>query len=653
MSSDINDPFRGGFGASAHDPASPEPVEEAQPPITLERARRYFLESTNATQENDLLCVRDANYFHGKQLSAEVRNELKQRGQPLVIMNRIKPAIDGMLGVIDGMETQPECLPLSLDLQNQADVATKALRYLGKKAKLTRVRKNYSKDFFIEGTCAVLVGDGAEEGDKEFAVTPIHWEDFFYDPFSREHDFYDARYIGFAKWCDVDAVKQAYPEQYAALGNPLSFGDDFLGKDTLAERRVWVDMQRKRLRVVELYVLDGQGIWQRLCFCHAGFLDFGPSAYKDDNGRSLCPIVAASYEVDRYSGDRYGAVRNLVSPQDELNSRRSAMLNLTHNRKVRILQEGIDPTSKEIAKREAAKADGVLPYGTDIVPTPDIFQQNAELLRMSDMDFDRHSPSPAVMSQFAQAESGRAKQILQEAGLSLWARGIGYLEALEEEIYRRLWLCAKQYMTARTLVHVTNDVHAPEAIEVNKPVMGMVPQPVLDPQSGQPVTDPHTGRPAMHMALGVVGMENEIAQIDVDIELTTVTPNHTLEQEAIDSLLSYAQSCQISPLSPEFKAVLMMFPFPDKQKVLDRWDQIKKEMSAEVAEQQQAQAQAAQQQQQLHAQDMQTKAQRNAAQAHKLDADAARIQFETQQAAHREVLLNGALIQGHLPQLPQ
>ena len=600
-------------------------VEAPAPPIKLEDAKKKFREAMTATMDNDVLCQRDARFYHGAQITSEERAKLQKRGQPEIYINRLAPALNGILGIFDAGETDPMAYPRNPDQQDAADVVTKLLRYLGDKARIKEVRRVLSENYFLQGTCAVIVGDGAKQGDKSLKVTPILWADFFADPLSRYHDFQDARYLGIVKWFDADTIEAMYPEQYRALGDPFDGSFDvFATKNDIEERLRWVDTNRRRLRVIEMYFVDGAGKWSRVVFCERGFLDFGDSAYTDDEGQTICPIIASSYALRPDTGDRYGALRHAVDPQREINSRRSKLLQLTNSRQVQITHEGADPKKIELAREQASRPDGVLPFGYESRSLPDMAEGQMLILQESQKDIDRMAPTPATLGQLQSGDSGRAREILQNAGMTEWSRAFARLEVLEEQIYRHLWFGARQFLTDQMFIRVTGDMRTPQFLQINTPVMGMVPQPVTG-QDGQPVVDPHTGQPAMQMGQGIVRKEQDIAQMDCDITLGTIPSTPTLEMEVWTELLRYSASMQVSVASPEFKFLIMASPLPNRTSVLERIEAIQEKATQEQA----AQAQAAQEDAMLKAQHTQARSIKDMAMAHKLTAEAARTEVET------------------------
>jgi hypothetical protein len=157
----------------------------------------------------------------------------------------------------------------------------------------------------------------------------------------------------------------------------------------------WVDGKSRRLMVVEVYYLE-RGVWTRCVFCAAGVFEKGPSPYLDDKGRPRNPIVAASCYVNR-DLMRYGRVRNMRPIQDEINARRSRSLHIANSRQVQEVSLGSGMGNSELAREEAAKADGVIPTGWQIVPTRDMAVDNQALLAEAKSEMERMGPTPAVL----------------------------------------------------------------------------------------------------------------------------------------------------------------------------------------------------------------------------------------------------------------
>ncbi len=585
-------------------------------PLTHTKLKKLVTQYLDVTRENNDLARRDRDYYDGAQISASMRAELQKRGQPPIYDNKIFSAMSGLFGLIDAGETDPEAWPRTGSGKEAADVATKTLRFVADKADFKRVRKAASESFLIEGPAAAIMGwDG-----RKVTCAPIYWADLIYDPFSRDHDFADAKFMGVGKLLDVEDVKLMFPEAYTRLKEPT--GDMSSWYDDANKMKWWGD-QRRQVRVVDLYY-DVGGEWHRAIFVEAGMLYAGPSEYHDDDGVTINPIKGTTFEVSR-EGDRYGAVRNMVPLQDEVNARRSKLLHHVNHRQVQITDPMAAQTDKEIARREASKADGVIPFGYAASSAPDLAQGQMMILQASSASLDRMAPTPAVLGRVTgTGESGRSRQILQQAGYMEMSRRFGRFEDFEHACYRTMWHIAREYLDQPQWVRIVDNPKAPEFLQINEPVMGMVMAPVIG-SDGQPVIDPMTGRPAMRPIMGVTGMKNRLAELDMDILISTVPDTVTLQQEVFSKIMETVGSTGLDVFDPRFKVYLEMSGLPNAREVMETIERAKAE-----AEQQGAEVAAAQQQAQDAAQQVElavkgAKATKDSALAQKAQAETAMI----------------------------
>lgn len=622
-----------GLSGTFSDPDDVAAQPQGVTPPSIDELRRMYREAFSSQDSARRDAEKAVDYYHGPgQLSPAIRAEMAARRQPAVFDNIIGPAVNGVLGLLDSGETDPEAYGREEDDEEAATLATKVLRYQATVSDLADVKRDVSFDLMVPGIGAAIV-EVKPNGDSRVSAIPFN--EFFYDPYSRRHDFQDARYLGRAKWVDSAQARRNFPEKMAELGNPFSGAFEGVGpEDKPAFQAIWLDASRRRLLLVDLYYEDDQtGEWMRATFCHAGILDFGTSGYVDDEGNAICPIVATSFQVDR-DNNRYGMVLNMISLQDSVNARMSRMLHITNSAQVE-MAEGANPTEKDIARREAARADGILPAGYKKLSMVDTFQGNHQIMLNDKEALERKAPSPALLGRAGGAnESGRARQVLQQAGMSELARAFSRWESWERRIFIQMWYRSQQFMTDARRIRITNQAGAQEALQINVPVVQHRPMPVLDPETGQPIIDPQTGQPQMQMQMQAVqvGVENEIAKLNMDINIKTVRQVDTLREEAFNSVLNLAAKAGISPIDPAFEMLIEMAPnIPDKTALLDKFHRIRAKAAEEAAPAQQMQQQMAQQSQAIAAAATQSKTQRDQAQAerdhalankHAVEADA-------------------------------
>jgi len=561
-----DDENRDGIALSGATQTIPEYIKGEAPSITVLRAR--FDEARSDPQGARTKAQTARDYYDGpKQLSSTIRSVLESRGQPRNYTNRIRPAINGILGVLEAGRRDPRCLPRNPDDEDSADVATKTLRFINDKSRFNDTQMDVAENFFIEGAGAAII----EMDGEDVAVTQIRWEEFYYDPYARRSDLKDARYMGIAKWMDASALNSRYRAQLAEIGDVMA--PHGMSSDAFEDRggnACWVDAKRRRVMLIEEYAMDG-GEWKRIVYVAAGVLEYDTSPYLDDKGRPCCPIEGTRCYVNR-DNDSYGAVDDMIPIQDEVNASRSRSLHLMNSRQVQQTDPMAPPIDAEIARIEAAKADGVIPPGWGIVPTSEMTQANMVRMQEAKSEIERMAPTPLARDlESGSAVSGRARQVSQQAGLSELARPLGRLHGWVLRCYEQMWNRARQYWTDPMWVRVTDNLKAPEFLKVNEPVMGPTMLPVADPQTGQPMVDPMTGQPQMMQGIGPVDVKNRLADMDMDIILDQDDDTASLQQEVFAELMQLLAPSGGLPaiFSPEFEVALEISPMSDKRRIME------------------------------------------------------------------------------------
>jgi hypothetical protein len=326
-------------------------AEDRKPP-DLARLVRMVTEGQSLTAEPRKQSQIDDDYYHSHQLSADELKALASRGQPDIIINRTKAAINGILGVTEQGKSEPRAYPRTPHDEDSADVATDVLRYIAEKNRFPRLKQDVFRDMLVAGTGAVLIG---ANDDLDVTGEQIRWEELIYDPRARRNDFSDARYLGIAKWMYADDVADRYPEKRSAIEAGITDGS-LIGDQTFQDRPEngmgsWIDKRQRRLMVVELYYRENG--WKRCVFTASDILEEGDSPYQDDKGRPCCPIEAQSAYVDR-NNNRYGAVRDMRGPQDEINKRRSKLLHLISVSQI----QAVDPSAVEVNSDRGPQGSG-------------------------------------------------------------------------------------------------------------------------------------------------------------------------------------------------------------------------------------------------------------------------------------------------------
>ncbi|CAB5222408.1 hypothetical protein UFOVP368_5 [uncultured Caudovirales phage] len=527
------------------------------PADNLEQYKRYFEDARDANDKQRSEALIDRDYFDGHQWTEGERRQLEARKQPALYFNEVKIAIRGLIGVWEQGETDPRAWPRNPQDEQSADVATKVLRYIKDQTEWVDKRTYCALNFFVEGTTAVHIGVDANNRPQ---IEQIKYEEFFHDPRSRALDFTDARYMGIGKWMFAEDLAAMYPDQRDGIMSSLDAGITLgTAGDTFADRpegeglaTEWVDGRLRRVFVAEMYHREG-GQWMRCVFWGRGLLDAGPSPYLDKDGKPACAIKARSCYIDR-DNRRYGEVRDLRSPQDAVNKRESKLLHLVNNRQVRATDPAMAyPADSDLVRAEAARPDGVIPAGWDIATTNDMASGQMMLLDSARNFIQRIGQNPGVLAAQSASASGRAQIARQQAGMTDSAMTLNGMRKFEHSVYVACWDRARQFWKQPDWIRITDDEEAAQFVGVNQPIQG----------PAMVGADPATGMPAI--VRPVLGYDNPIAELDVDITIDSVPNTATLAMEQFETLASLAQAGV--PIPP--KALILASSLPDKQKIME------------------------------------------------------------------------------------
>lgn len=552
----------------------------------------------DGTSESRAVADKARRYYDNDQIFGATLTALTRSRQPKVIRNEIAPAINGILGVIQQAKVDPRAWPRNPDNEKQADVATKVLRYVADKEKWHAKKVDCAESFLIEGIAAASV-EVNDKGEPVIIVVP--YDEAIYDPRSRRADFSDAAYMGIGKWMYEGDLARMYPWAGEDLSKVYTtgWGEDMgLDRPDRPENAIgtsWLDPKKRRIFVVELYHLE-DGAWWRCVFYVGGVLESGPSPYEDDDGNGVCGLVMGSCLVSR-DNQRSGLAKMMLSQQDEINAYGSRALHIARSRQIQAADPANPPdVDAETAKKEAAKPDGAIPSGWQIVPTADLAQGMQLMMAEARQALVRQAPTPAVLAEASGAnQSGRSRLVLQQAGMTEIARPLGRLEAFENNIYRAIWQRAKQFKREPWFVRTSGDDEKKSKFEgVNVPA---------NPETGEPLEGAEMQQALAFMQQGgQLPLANELAKMDIDIEVETVPDTANLAAEQFEAL------APMFPLLTEavgpkkaFEIGVMLSAIPEKQRIKDMMD-APEEMTPEQQQAAQAQQEQAQQMQQMQQQ---------------------------------------------------
>lgn len=535
-----------GYAPGSSSSAGVSPTESGMPGgyWTLERMKKAYLDYlANKRAEIDEQ-IEARRYYHNVQWTEDELKKLKKRNQPPVTFNRIGRKINGVVGLIEKMKTDPKAYPRTPKHEAGAELATAVLRYVLDQQQWDAKRPECVRDACIDGVAGIeLVLEQGDADDKEVGFEVVEPDSFFYDPRSFRPDFSDARYKGVGKWADFDEVKTTFPDKKDEISSTgagdfdLTSGSDRDNKWFISEGGL------KRLRLVNIeYQHEGRWCWA--IFTGSTILMEGESFFTDEKKKSSDKFLMWSCNVD-HEGDRYGFVRGMKSAQDEINHRRSKALHKLSSRRLILTKGAVDDV--EVARREWAKPDGVImvnpgmPAGDQAIADDQQadFAGELALMENASMEIENFGFNPSLIGQGVKDMSGRAINLQQQAGIAELGPFTTAYKGWTLRVYRSIWNAVQKHWTGERFVRVTDDEDLAQFIQVNGTTV-----------------DPMTGQSTLVNALG---------SLDVDVILDEGPDTVNMMADAYDTLSIMASKGTQMP--PQVLIELSPLPLSVKKKL--------------------------------------------------------------------------------------
>jgi hypothetical protein len=523
---------------------------------------QMFEDAEEASYEARKEAERDRDYVDNKQWTSAEKAELAKRGQPATVINRIKGKIEFLVGMEIERRIDPKAFPRTPIHQDDADGASQALKYATDEERYDHKRTRAWRNMLVEGAAGFAVAVEQTSYGPEVRIRRLAWDRMFWDPHSAESDYSDAGYLGGVIWMDYDDALAAYPDGKDALdatiADPGNLSDTY---DDKPKYRLWADKKRKRVRICQIWV-KRDGEWYFAEFTKGGILKAGPSPYQTDKGESDCELVFASGYVDR-DNNRYGIVREMISPQDEVNKRRSKALHLISTNQT-TYEDGTIGDINEF-RRQKARPDGVmkvapgaLENGKIITETRlDLAEAQFKLLQESKNEIDLRGPNATQMGEKVQGSSpasGKAIIASQMGGMMEIGELLDNLRDLDLRVFRAVWYRIRQFWDAEKWIRVTDDERNVKWVAMNVPPEKMQMLAAQQPEMMQRVS----------------GYVQNVAELDCDIIIDDAPDSVTPMLEQWQALVDLAKSGV--PIPPD--VLIEAAPnLKNKDKLLERMNQ--------------------------------------------------------------------------------
>lgn len=648
------------FGEQPTDKEMPEELEDAALPRNqLEMFLWEIKHQPHWRREAD----RSADYYDGNQLSPETVEKLKDRGQPPLVTNLIKPTIDTVLGMEAKTRTDWRVRPE--DDQQVDDKLAEALSVKLKHAEIeSRADRAVSDAYAGQVKAGLSWVEVARENDPfkcPYRVRYVHRREIFWDWRAEQPDISDARYLIRRRWMELEQAIAMMP-QYASLFrmttggwagfDPLLEQDSQLVQSWEIERDTriaavdWRDIQRMRICLYEVWyrkwvrgytltlpngkvveadfnnpyhnqaIVSGyaqvkQATFQKVrlaWYTGPHFLYDVPSPYK----HNAFPYVPFFGHREDLTNVPYGLIRSMISPQDEINARKSKMLWSLNSR--RVIADADAVTDHNRAMAEVARPDAYVVLNANrkpqsqfkVEPGGDLATQQFQVMQEAKMEIAEASGiHKSMMGQNSNASSGLAINSLVEQGLNTLAEINDNYRYSRRLVGEMLFALLQESIGNRPTTVTVGEGMAKKIIQLN--------QPAIDEQTGQQV------------------LMNDVQRVKAKIVLDDVPSTPTYRMQQLQMLTEITKS-----LPPQLQGYVMDFiieatDMPKRHELADR---LRAVVGIHSPEEQQAAAQQQQAMQQhemqLQTQERQAKIQETMAKAQKLMADAEAAAFANQ-----------------------
>lgn len=420
---------------------------------------------------------KEADYFDGNQLTAEQIQELEDRGFAPIITNLIQPTINVVLGM--EAKTRSDWIVRAEDGEISEDLAAALSAKLHKAEVESRADRGCSDAYASQvkvGLGWVEVSRNSDPFDCRYRARSIHRREISWDWRSQEPDLSDARYLVRKRWLDEDTAVAAFPEQAEMIRHTLA---NWAHWDSVAainesntlelnraldvqrgfsiEQYEWLNSVRRRIAAYEVwYRTVAKGHVLRLpngriveldlnnedhiAAVYTGQLNpipaifkkvrlawwLGPNRVSDEPSpyqHNHFPYVPFfGFREDR-TGTPYGLIRPMISPQDEINARRSKMLWLLNAK--RVIADGDAVLDHDQAMEEVGRPDAYIKLNPSrqrdsifkVEEGGQLAAQQFQVLEAAKQEINQTSGIyQSMLGQGSQATSGLAINSLIEQG---------------------------------------------------------------------------------------------------------------------------------------------------------------------------------------------------------------------------------------------
>jgi hypothetical protein len=564
------------------------PPEVQHNTLSIEKLSTWLEEIRNQPRWR-LVADKENDYYCGNQLDADTLALMEERGQAPIVDNLIMPTINAVLGMQAKSRVDTRVAPEAGETNSDvAEALSLKMKQWGETARSERAKSDAYAEMIKVGVSFVEVARNANPFKCPIRYEHVHRRELYWDWRAKQVDLSDARYMVRRKWMDEDVLIQTFPEKAEFIRHALSGranwdielagvnlmtrgidSDVSSGFTTSIEQYEWMNVTRKRLVVYEVwYRVQVTGLVAKLpngrmieineaneqqtAALQAGLLKpfqanfdkvrysfwIGPELVCDHPSpyqhRHFPYVPFFGFREDR-TGVPYGLIRSMMSPQDEVNARKSKMMWLLS------------------AKRVIATAGAVEDHAVaaDEVARPDAY---VVISNKPGERFEVQENGPMAAQQF---------QVMQEAKEAIQTN-VGIHNATlgrDSGATSGLAINSLVEQDSITLAEI-NDNFNMASRQADELLLSLIIEDLSDSAQESVVVEDDGGRkreiilnnPVQDPKTGVVSVENDVTKINVAVVLADTPSTPTFRNQQLNQL-----SDMVKSLPPPVQAMLIPF----------------------------------------------------------------------------------------------
>lgn len=579
--------------------------------IEAVKAYAWYKEARDYLSKPMQASITDCRYYDNEQWTKAEKEAMKDRGQPPLVINCVKPALDLVLGTETSIRVDYKAFPRTSAHNKDANVVTHLMKHVMDQCGGEYVHSGAFEGMSKAGWAVVEICKGEDPFKDPVMIRLEDRRYFFYDPYAKEYDRQDAKYMGRSRWLDLEDAEAMFPQHKEELrraveGTEPAFqvhpyqmtGDEIDPHGTVLDwedkgigAKDWIDKGRKRLRLLEVWykVPVKILILENLMTGDKEELDKSPGSLQkmlDPNTKLIettikkvrMAIIAgpnvledrwSPYRHNRYpfviywafnkdeTREPYGLIRQMRDPQDEVNKRRSKALHILNTK--RVIADANAVKDHDEARKEVSRPDSYL-----IIDNPEAKFEVSEDINLAEAQFkllqeakdEINRPVPLeLMGHQTNAQSGKAIEKRQVSGHMMLATVFDHYKRSRQLIGEQMWSLIQQYYTTPHIIRILDRAGNFDFVTIN-----------------EQVTDKETGQ---------VYIRNDISRTKVDIKIDEQAYNTTVRETLMAQMTELVG--KLSQSMPQVALALLDMvasysDFPERDEMVRRIQQIQASM---------------------------------------------------------------------------